>query len=708
MNPSPNFTVSDLVGIAIGFCLFPLFLLIPGYVAGWCLDALGFRQRRAPARLAISVPLSAGISPLLAYTLWRWMPAAGWVTYSILWLAFVALLLPERRIWACRPANLRWLAPFVAVTLGWLTLGTLSLVDLQFGNKIYFSDLAYDYTFRSAVTSSITRCGIPPCNPYFFPGKPVVLRYHYFWSILCSLVNQLTGARVGPRQCVMAGTLWSGIALIAVVALYLRFFQPKGAKRLNNRLLIALGLLTVTGVNILPIALFDLFARNVFLTNTGVIPWISNVLWAPHHVAALVACLTGFVVLRYRRALPNRRIDALTCTGAGVMFASALGMSVYVTFVFAVFAATWMVFSFIKRWRREAGLIFFAGVLAVALSAPYLVELLGRNANQNAGGGHFLQWTIRPFAVTEAAVSSFQPSRPWMVLLANALLLPLNYFFELGFFFIVGVLQWRRMRASKHFFAHPDLCGFSLFTVCIALCTFLRSGVIAANDLGIRGFMLAQFVLLLWGTELLDNALLPHNVDGFSNTSNWARLSRSRKHWWTALLALGIAGTLNDLLVLRSLAVLSDTTSIPRITWFSPDHNLGGRTYALRQLYEKLKVETPSDAIFQHNPDTIPADLFHGLYADRQLAIETSGCGTVFGGDPRVCGQMIGPIRDLFQNPAGVRSKQMKSLCQRFSIYVLIVKDTDPVWADKSSWVWRNKPMLANRYARAFLCNRLR
>jgi len=35
-----------------------------------------------------------------------------------------------------------------------------------------------------------------------------------------------------------------------------------------------------------------------------------------------------------------------------------------------------------------------------------------------------------------------------------------------------------------------------------------------------------------------------------------------------------------------------------------------------------------------------------------------------------------------------------------------VAKDTYKVWADKKSWVWKKQPILANRYARTFLCGR--
>jgi hypothetical protein len=99
---------------------------------------------------------------------------------------------------------------------------------------------------RTAITASISRTGVPPQNPYFFPGRPFPLHYHYFWFLLCSIVEQLGGVAVSPRHAIIAGTLWCGLGLMAVIALYMRFFQPKGAVDVERRSVIAVALLSVT------------------------------------------------------------------------------------------------------------------------------------------------------------------------------------------------------------------------------------------------------------------------------------------------------------------------------------------------------------------------------------------------------------------------------------------------------------------------------
>lgn len=62
-----NFSLADCLGGSLAFVIFPLFALVPGYVAAWLTDLVGFRQRRLLGRLALAIPLSIGLSPVLGY-----------------------------------------------------------------------------------------------------------------------------------------------------------------------------------------------------------------------------------------------------------------------------------------------------------------------------------------------------------------------------------------------------------------------------------------------------------------------------------------------------------------------------------------------------------------------------------------------------------------------------------------------------------------
>jgi hypothetical protein len=149
---------------------------------------------------------------------------------------------------------------------------------------------------------------------------------------------------------------------------------------------------------------------------------------------------------------------------------------------------------------------------------------------------------------------------------------------------------------------------------------------------------------------------------------------------------------------------ISDRFPIPKYAFLAMDQNLGKRTYAVRQVYEGLKRVLPDNAVVQHNPNSSPGDLPYGLYADRQAAADTAECGVVFGGDTKLCSGIIPQLNRLFQQPGAIQENEVDSICQRLSIDALIVKDTDTVWADKGSWVWKKSPYIANDYARGFLC----
>jgi len=700
--------MSDLIGTSEALLVFPLIVFVPGYVLGWLLDILAFRRRTLLTRVTLAVPVSIGVCPIVTYLLWRFLPFAVWVFYGACGVAFVVLLFRERREFFSRTA----LSAFCrrghicfAIVGAWAVVATLALVDLQAGHRLYFPTVTYDYALRSAFTAAICRTGVPPHNPYFFAGGFFPLRYHYFWFVLCAVVEKLTGPSVSPRLAMIAGTVWCGVGLIALVPLYLRFFQGKGKVDIDRRSWIGIALLGVTGLDLVPV-LFTEWVTHRFLAsiewwNDPVTAWLHAVMWVPHHIAGLIACVMGFLVMWDGTRLPGRRQRMAAGATAGAMFASALGLTIYVTLVFAVFLFVWMTMEFLRSHRSQARLILSSGVFALVLAAPYLTELLPRGSSGVAANGPLLQFAIRPFRFVDLLFGLAGGPRTNLV---NAVLLPVNYSLELGFFVIAGVVQCAAMWRKRRLLTDDRLCGFTMAAVSLAICSFIRSGVIANNDLGWRGILVAQFVLLIWGAELLNDGLLSSNPAARAGRG-FHILTGKRRALAAAALVLGAAGSVYELVKVRFFPLASDMGAAGTIRWLSPDTNLGARTFALRQLYEGLKQRTPAGSVFQHNPNTDPEDLFHGLYADRQLAAESPTCGVEFGGNAALCRNMIGDIDALFGNEARIDFTRVDEICGRLSINVLVVKDTDPVWRDRESWVWQREPMLENDYARAFECS---
>src|SRR5439155_805497 len=140
-----------------------------------------------------------------------------------------------------RSANLRrpfWPARsrlFAGIVCVWLAVTVFSLIDLQAGNRLYYPTSTVDYALRTSFVHSLSTTGVPPASPLFFPGHPVPLRYHYFWPMMCSLVNRAAQNSVNARQAVVGGTFWIGIALMALVAVYLRVFLPGDADQFRRR-----------------------------------------------------------------------------------------------------------------------------------------------------------------------------------------------------------------------------------------------------------------------------------------------------------------------------------------------------------------------------------------------------------------------------------------------------------------------------------------
>jgi hypothetical protein len=679
--PVPQFTLGDIAGTAAAFTIFALFAFVPGYAFGWALNLLDFRRRGALAQAALGVSFSIATCPIIAYVAGRFAPArAIWLVFAPFWAGFALLLAARWRRMTPRGYRL----PKV-LAAAWLVLGTASMIDLQWGSRLYYSVISYDYTLRVAITSAITRSGIPPPNPYFFPGGPAPLRYHYFWMILCSLAQRAGRGVISARLALFGGTLWCGLGLIAVLALYLRFADPDGPVRLRYRVGLAIALLGVTGLDLFPNLL--LLRNGVVLAdmewwNEQVTSWVGTMLWVPHHLASLVACLTGFLLLW---SAPARRRDAVEAAAvAGLCFASAVGCSVYVAFTFFVFLAVWGLITLIRKWHRDTALLVLAGCCAAVPLVQYVRDLRGP-----ASGGSFLVPMVRAFKIPDLILASMHVAG-WKISLANLLMLPLNYFLELGFFLPIGLVALKRLRAARQPWSRWELAACAMAGSSIAVCTFLRSGVIGNNDLGTRGFLPAQFILLLWAVSLSGEPELR---------------GRRLRGWLAFLLLAGAAGSVYQVCLLRGFTVLSNFARVSRYPWLGEGSQLGKRTYAARQVYDQLRQTQPVTAVMQHNPSD-PEYIPYGLYAERQLAAESSDCGTVMGGDASLCAGMYPLLTGLFNPPSAAPAPEVDAVCNQFAIRVLVARDDDPVWADPRSWVWNRKPLAANSMMRAVACGK--
>lgn len=696
-----NYTVIDLFGAFCGVLLFAPLMIAPGYIAAWFTQALGFRNLSVPWRVLTSIPLSIALCPIVTYwlgSIFGWIGV--WAFYGLSAALFAILLCgvlghAGAGRWLselCQSPRVSWL---IAGT--WLVIALFSLVDLQLGNRLYFSATAYDHSVRTAITDAISRTGVKPENPFYFLGSPAPLRYHYFWFIACSLVERYGGHIVNSRLAIIASAVWSGWAFAAVIPLFLRFVFGMAGYTLRRTATIALSLTAVTGLDILPTLYY--WTRGVVYPdmewwNNQITSWWGSGLWVPHHLAGLVIALTSLVLLWNAASETNKNIRVMQATLAGIGFATMVGTSIYVAVVVAAFLAVWTITTWLRREYGHTAPALVACVATVVFILPYVFTLMHSGAGSgNSESVSFLKPALRHFGPLDNWLKWHTVSRLTSNML-RLLALPLNYLLELGLFLMAGCLYIRKHWERRSWELPLTFTGL-LAATSIVICTFWHSSVIANNDLGTRGFLPAQFVLLLWTADLV--------VSGRLNVS---RAGTPRSSWlrsplWAPLIVLGAIGTIYELGLLRFEGLLADDGIIP--LYFSPDHRLGQRTYAMRHTYDELRRVLPSDAIIQNNPNWTYSDYFYGLYADRQTAAYDPDCGTEFGGSLAKCEKIYPQIAAVFSDQNDIGADEVSGLSKRLSVKAVLIKDLDESWKDRRSWAWQLTPAISNDFVRVFL-----
>jgi len=655
--------------------VFTLFAVPPGYVAGWLCDLFAFRRGTLLRQAAIAIPLSVATLPIVIYLPWRFLSIrAVWVVMFGVWAAF--LWMARRQ----RPAAWR---PVYTVGLSaaavWIAIALTILPDMSVGERWYYPAPAFDYMSRIPIVNGIAhQAKLPPQSPFLNPGRFVALRYHYFWPMVCGLVDAAGRGQYSARDAAIAGTIWAGIALLGVIALFLRFFLDIDSTRWRVYA-IAMALLGVTGLDIIPVLIWDYEFRDrpnfwlgsVEWWNEQVTGWVDAMIWVPHHMAALVATLLAFLILQ-------RGVRARHIILAGICLASAAGMSVYVTFTMAVILVVWALVMAAQRHFRPLLAVAAAGTLSLVLAAPFLMEL---QSGPSGSQGDVIGWNVRGFWFLRSELSGFELAGPVTSLAAvfwRLLFLPMNYFMELGAYLVVGFICCKRIWKARPI-SNRDLAALVMLITSVLIATFLKSKV-GGNDLGWRSFMPAQFILLLWAAELF---------------ANWKASFRPAQSWLMILLLfVGVSSTVFDMALLRFFPVFMDG--------YTFDPQAGRRNRALADAYAWIRDNTPYTAVVQPNPE-IPA--FHyGLYADRPaLAIGYACVG--YSGEIAACRSINADLDPLF---TGLGTPETFSrVCHSYPVDLIVVDAFDPSWNVAGGWVWSEKPVFSNRSSRVFACHPL-
>jgi len=347
----------------------------------------------------------------------------------------------------------------------------------------------------------------------------------------------------------------------------------------------------------------------------------------------------------------------------------------------------------LRRWYDDVLGLSAAGAIALLLALPFLRILL--SSSGASASAPLAVLNLRGFPLGIEVIAEILRRNPQSLLFLCLPLLPLNYFLELGFFFIVGVLRIQAARQNRIQMTRVEETAWLMIFTSFLVGTFLRSTTIGSNDLGWRCFLLAQFILLLWGAIIVEE---------------WWSDSRPSYSWFSFRLArvcmlLGILGSLYQVTMLRIYPILHDDPRLDSqmFDWVYAERNFGERTYALRSAYQQLNRSLPGSAIIQYNPETT-SFISHGIYANREAAVGGTECTSTLGGNSNTCALRLKEVLPLFLSPLSIQDARVDDVCREYGISVLLAENTDEVWARHNSWVWTRKPVVSNRYVRAFTC----
>ena len=301
-----NFTIADLVQTKLATLALALFLLPPGYLLGLASNAFGMRSRSAAEKILFSAAYSVAITPILAVLVTRLssykVTIAFFLVLAVISIATLVRQLPLPAGFFSRVQRSTWI--LLGMMLAWFVVVQLSLADLQIGHRLYVNYVAYDHSVRVPFVEAAARTGVPPLNPFYGLGEAPVLRYFYYWYVVCALPMRLFG--LSAKACLNASVFWSGVGLASIIPLFLKYVLGE-TENLRKKSVIGIALLTVTGLDILPCAYiglrFHLWLGDMeWWDPNQVSSWLGSLLWVPHHVASLTACMAG--VARHFR---NRR-----------------------------------------------------------------------------------------------------------------------------------------------------------------------------------------------------------------------------------------------------------------------------------------------------------------------------------------------------------------------------------------------------------------
>jgi hypothetical protein len=593
----------------------------------------------------------------------------------------------------------------VGIILIWIGIAVFSLIDIQLGNRLYFNIVAYDYQTRVSVIDAITRTGVPPINPSYYPGAPVRLTFlYYFWYILCSIIDKLGGDVVTARTALIASVIWAGIALMASIAFYLRMRNNTNSVTHWRNATIGIGLLAVSGLDIFGSTFYLFFPKYLYgyfingdieHWNEQITAWAGTTMWTPHHLVSLLNCMIGWMLINYHEGKKmTQKVGSATL--AGVAFASAFGLSSWVTLIFVLFWFYWIIARLLRGESiKTIWIMSIPGFFAAVFISPFLLDLF-------VGTGASSSPSIQPLAIDvrwfRPAIHFIINTPSWYSSLVSLLFLPFNYFLELGFFFFAGTLWYQYIKNNKIERIKLWKEEIALLTISIVLTSFTRSTLIANNDFGWRGWLPGQFILLVWGVDVISNIFYNKPLFTSNNRIKSDPLNKM-KFWASALITLGILTSIQDVIFLRFWPILVDKGIIILPEEIRSDEYLGTKIFEARVGFTLVSQNYSSDTIVQFNPDR-GFDRSFGLYRMNPTVFSYH---TLYGIPSDDIIPLAQQIRQYFFTE-NTNWNSLDKACKQYKINILIISDTDEIWRQIPHLTATRQPIYSGNHYVFFEC----
>ncbi len=649
-----NFTLVDLMGLILATAGFAVLFVLPGAAIAQIADVFGFRQERTGRAWTVALVAGYAVLPIADSLLSRFLGLSSALAVNGA-LAVCGLHAVWRKGWP-RPDRVAALAGGI-----WLAVVAVAWVDLDTGSGLYPSLLALDIVKHASTVRALVEGGAaPPFDPFFLRQEPA--GYYYFYYVLSALIERAGAGWIDSRAAVGGQVFWTGIATVGLI----RLVQERAGFARAVSLPVVLGLMLVAGLQIIPILGTGLggglWLGQIDWWGEQVTSWPMSMLWVPHHLAALIACWAGFLMLadgaaRDRHALT--RHDAVPIAVAGMAFASAAGLSVWVALGGAATVLLWGAALAIERRWWLLATIAAAGAVSLAAASFYLADLVQHRAYGTAP----VALTVRSFFYTDQLFAEGS-----LRYLARLLTLPANYFIGFGLFLVGTWLFWRR--GWERGVGNGEVARLLALSAAagLLLASFAKSTIVN-NDLAWRVVLFAQLAALLWTAAALfgDAPAMP-----------FGRRLRLASPLIVVTAALGLAGVACDLIGLRAFHALG-LEGEPGM------RRDAGLDRELRAAYTWLDGNVARSTVVQHNPDAERA-LAYGLYGRFRVAVSDRHNARLFGAPDAAIARRLGDLVPVFAS--SMPAEQARRRLAGHRVDIAVVTAADPAWKDRASWVW--------------------